>query len=69
MFNASEMPQSPEKAAKMTKMFVDTYKKRLDKICDETDQELMNLPKNVVAQTQHIHSMLKKVVEVSMQGL
>lgn len=51
MFNASEMPQSPEKAAKMTKKFVDTYKKRLDKICDETDQELLNLPRNVVAQT------------------
>ena len=53
----------------MTKQFVETYKKRLEKICLEANQDLVYLPRNALSQTEHIHSMLKKVVEVSMQGL
>jgi hypothetical protein len=53
----------------MTQAFVDTYKKRLEKICIDTDQEIKGAPVNIASQTAYIHSMLKKVVDVSMQGL
>jgi hypothetical protein len=52
---------------KISKVFVETYRQRLDYICTEAHKQVLGA--DSVTQTAHIHQMLKKIVEISMQGL
>ena len=44
-----DVPQSPEKAARMTKKFVETYRKRLETICVEADHDIQGSQANIAS--------------------